>query len=124
MNHDKGQCEHCSGTNIVNNCIQCGAPICCVDCCNETTKYVSDGPAAKNYTVVYRWSPALSSYKYDGVKTVSAFGRNEAISKAIMSASTDKPIGNIEAWLVIEGGRVFQLKKIQGAEFVEVSNER
>lgn len=31
-------CEHCGGTNIVNDCGRCGAPQCCYDCCARTTE--------------------------------------------------------------------------------------
>ncbi len=30
-------CDYCHGTNIVENCSRCGAPVCCDDCCALTT---------------------------------------------------------------------------------------
>ena len=31
--HEK--CEYC-GTELVSNCVICGAPVCCPKCCNES----------------------------------------------------------------------------------------
>ncbi len=28
------KCEHC-GTNLINRCPRCGAPVCCPKCCME-----------------------------------------------------------------------------------------
>jgi hypothetical protein len=30
------KCDTC-GTELINRCWQCGAPICCPKCCNEAT---------------------------------------------------------------------------------------
>jgi len=30
----KNQCEEC-GTNLIDHCLLCGAPVCCPKCCAE-----------------------------------------------------------------------------------------
>jgi hypothetical protein len=30
------KCDTC-GTELINRCLQCGAPVCCPKCCNEAT---------------------------------------------------------------------------------------
>lgn len=31
-------CEHCGGTEVVHDCLQCGAPNCCPTCCKKNTE--------------------------------------------------------------------------------------
>jgi hypothetical protein len=37
----KDKCEHC-GTELIDKCPWCGAPVCCPRCCEETRKEDSD----------------------------------------------------------------------------------
>lgn len=37
MNMDKPKCEHC-GTELIDDCLSCGAPQCCPACCEEQTR--------------------------------------------------------------------------------------
>lgn len=30
------KCEHCGAERIVNNCVLCGAPVCCISCCKNS----------------------------------------------------------------------------------------
>lgn len=30
------KCEHCGAERIINNCLLCGAPVCCISCCKHS----------------------------------------------------------------------------------------
>ena len=32
-------CEHCGGENIIDDCMWCGAPQCCQDCCDKAMRH-------------------------------------------------------------------------------------
>lgn len=34
-----GECDHCGGP-LISRCLQCGAPVCCPACCDETTREI------------------------------------------------------------------------------------
>jgi len=36
------KCEHCN-TNLIDNCMWCGAPVCCPKCCAESRKNAEEG---------------------------------------------------------------------------------
>lgn len=47
------KCDHCDGVNVIDDCQQCGAPQCCKDCCDTTTRELLAKPERLSAADIY-----------------------------------------------------------------------
>lgn len=92
--HERNLCDLC-GTQVINNCCICGAPVCCPKCCNQDSiVHRLTHPSTEDMTILLR-DAAIAIMELQHVAAQHRDGRLDALEKL---AKHQGPALDVDVW--------------------------